>query len=241
VSNVHYVINRVSLFVCPGVVESSDRKGTKYLRVAYTTTTEILLTIDPQDTQQTPPALFERLNESLRLRYPIARVSNLIARALWLSELFKHAAGRHNNSSQSRSSTPSSSGPSCYPCLFGLPLQQYNTLLHYVDQSMSIPRGSVQETDLLYATASSWKSWLPQGTTDTDVSAVQEEEPDPVWMEAMGNYFFGPGEHLFLSPSAMLASDTRSGCRSPLDNGSANIGENSSLSPSAQVYISLPW
>jgi hypothetical protein len=241
VSNAHHVINRVWLFECPGVVESSDRKGAKYLRVAYTTITEILLTIDLQDTQEIPTALFDGLNESLRLRYPIARVFNLIARALWLSEVFKHTAGGHNTSSQSRSSTPLSSGSSCHLSLFGLSLQQYNTLLHYVDQSMSIPRGSVQETEILYATASSWKSWLPQNTVESDLSAVQEEEPDPVWMEALGNYFFGPGEHLYLSPSAVLATETGSGCTSPLDCTAVNVGESSSLSPDTPNYISLPW
>ncbi|KAL3454367.1 hypothetical protein BJX65DRAFT_727 [Aspergillus insuetus] len=209
--------------------------------VAYTTITEILLTIDQQDTQETPTTLFDGLNESLRLRYPIARVSNLIARALWLSEVFKHAAGEHNNSSQSRSSTPSSSGSSCPPSLFGLPLQQYNTLLHYVDQSMSIPRGSVQETEILYATASSWKSWLPQDIVESDLSAVQEEEPDPVWMEALGNYFFGPGEHLYLAPSAVLAPEIGSGCTSPLDITAVDVGESSSFSPYTPDCSSLPW
>ncbi|KAL3471525.1 hypothetical protein BJX99DRAFT_263187 [Aspergillus californicus] len=204
--------------------------------VAYTTTTEILLTIDPQDRQKTPDALFKELNESLRLRYPIARVSNLIARALWLSQLFRHAAEDSNNKSHSRGSAQFTSGLACHLTLFGLTLQQYNALLHYVDQSMSIPRGSAQETEILYATASSWKSWLPRDTAETELSLVQEQEPDPVWMEALGNYFFGPGGHLYLSPSP----ETESGSTSPLDNRAVDIGE-SSLSPSAQDWMSFPW
>ncbi|KAJ0415203.1 hypothetical protein BJY00DRAFT_293874 [Aspergillus carlsbadensis] len=208
--------------------------------VAYTTTTEILLTIDLQDTQKASTAPFKELNESLRLRYPIARVSNLIARALWLSQVFKHAAEGNSNKSHSGSSAQSISGPGYHQSLFGLSLQQYNTLLHYVDQSMSIPRGSVQETEILYATASSWKSWLPHDTAESDLSAGQEGEPDPVWMEALGNYFFGPGEHLYLSPSAVLTSETEGLGASPVDDGAVDVGDSSSLSPGTQDYISLP-
>jgi hypothetical protein len=45
---------------------------------------------------------------------------------------------------------------------------------------MSIPQDSVQETEVLYAAASTFH-------------IVPTQDVTPVWIEAMENFFFGPG------------------------------------------------
>ncbi|KAL4985139.1 hypothetical protein BDW68DRAFT_199001 [Aspergillus falconensis] len=151
--------------------------------IERTTTPYILLTINSQADKKKSRdifVLFNAINRVLGLRYHLTRVSNLISRALWLSQLFKDAvvgcqklAGEPSNSAHSSN-------------LFTLSLQQYTQLLQYIDESMSIPWDSVQETEILYAAASTFQ-------------VPSDEELTPVWIEAMENFFFGPGSLLALT------------------------------------------
>jgi hypothetical protein len=155
---------------------------------AYTTTPYILLSINSQSNvkqSQELLVLFTAVNRALGMRYHLTRVSNLTSRALWLSKLLK------DSSEEEVFDIPRQTN------LFTLSLQQYTRLLQYIDGSMSIPRDSAQETEVLYAAASS----IPRELSDS-VYATEEpvsDELTPVWLEAMGNFFFGPGNGLALS------------------------------------------
>ncbi|KAL4736117.1 hypothetical protein BDV11DRAFT_211553 [Aspergillus similis] len=171
------------------------------IRAAYTTTPYILLSINSQsqseDVAQSPDqdtlVLFSAVNQALGLRYHVTRLSHLTDRALWLCQHLRQAPV---------SSQTSIRGPGAGSIwnIFTLPLQQYSRLLHYIDQSMSIPQGSIQETGVLYAAAA--RSCEAPGTQD---SSRQSREPTPVWMEAMENFFCGPGRSLSLPSSSSLS------------------------------------
>ncbi|KAL2813411.1 fungal-specific transcription factor domain-containing protein [Aspergillus granulosus] len=157
---------------------------------AYTMTPYVLLTMDSQsDSKKSREimVLFNAVNQTLSLRYHITRVSNLTSRALWLSRLFKGASMRDEAEAETLSEiTPRSN-------LFTLPLQQYTRLLRYIDESMSIPQDSLRETEILYAAASA-----AQELSLHDTSELPTRELTPVWIEAMDNFFFGPGSALSL-------------------------------------------
>ncbi|KAL4736103.1 fungal-specific transcription factor domain-containing protein [Aspergillus similis] len=160
---------------------------------AYITTPYILLTINSQsDSQKSRElrVLFAAVNRTLSLRYRLTRVLNLTSRALWLSRMFKDALGECQGTLEH---WPESARRS----VFTLPLQQYTRLLQYIDESMSIPRDSVQETELLYAVASPPQELSSHSPSSPDSSCVGEEFM-PVWIEAMANFFFGPGNALTL-------------------------------------------
>ncbi|KIA75425.1 hypothetical protein HK57_00069 [Aspergillus ustus] len=158
---------------------------------AYTTTPYILLAMNSSpDSKKSREilVLFDAVNRTLGLRYHVTRVSNLASRALWLFQLFKDASTGYAEDtveSEARSN------------LFTLPLQQYARLLQYIDESMSIPQDSLQETEVLYAAAS---------IAHHDTSDLPAEEVTPVWVEAMDNFFFGPGNALRLSACDLDAS-----------------------------------
>ncbi|KAL3496367.1 hypothetical protein BJX62DRAFT_232477 [Aspergillus germanicus] len=144
---------------------------------ACTTTPYILLTINSQSDSKKRReilVLFTAVNRALGSRYHITRVSNLTSRALWLSQRFKDGTIGH----QEVSETSSASNPRSH--LFSLTLHQYTRLLQYIDESMSIPQDSVQETEVFYAAAST-------------SHIVPIQDVTPVWIEAMENFFFGPG------------------------------------------------
>jgi hypothetical protein len=187
-------------------------------RAAYTTTPYILLSINSQSNvkqSQDLLVLFTAVNRALGTRYHLTRVSNLTSRALWLSKLLKESSEnevfdipRQNN-------------------LFTLSLQQYTRLLQYIDGSMSIPRDSAQETEVLYAAA----SFIPR---ELSVYATEEpvnDELTPVWLEAMGNFFFGPGNGLALSL-----------CESPGEEDvDTSVGAQLDCDDSFSRRLQLPW
>ncbi|KAL2813417.1 hypothetical protein BJX63DRAFT_432001 [Aspergillus granulosus] len=159
---------------------------------AYTTTPYILLSINSQSDvkkSQEILVLFTEVNQSLSLRY------HLTLRALWLSRLFKEAlAGGAQGALEDEDPRNSPYQRS----LFKLTLQQYIRLLQYIDDSMSIPHGSVQETEILYAAAAP--------STSREHSLHRAPDPSnheltPVWIEAMENFFFGPGGNVLTLPS----------------------------------------
>ncbi|KAL2787775.1 fungal-specific transcription factor domain-containing protein [Aspergillus keveii] len=166
------------------VIEAVDKLPISI--AAYTTTPYILLSINSQSNakqSQDLLVLFTAVNRALGTRYHLTRVSNLTSRALWLSKLLK------DSSEEEVFDIPRQTN------LFTLSLQQYTRLLQYIDGSMSIPRDSAQETEVLYAAA----SFIPR---ELSVYATEEpvnDELTPVWLEAMGNFFFGPGNGLALS------------------------------------------
>ncbi|KAL4866303.1 hypothetical protein BDV12DRAFT_210583 [Aspergillus spectabilis] len=179
---------------------------------AYTTTPYIVLSITSQshpprpcpDTAQNNEilVLFTAVNRSLGLRYPVTRISNLTSRAIWLSKLFKETPTPQRNTSYHHRD------------IFTLPLQQYTQLLQYIDHSMSIPRDSEQETNVLYAAASAPSlASISNETNGTGLELYsgsysqgqrqnqgQGPEDTPIWMEAMENFFFGPGRVLSFGP-----------------------------------------
>ncbi|KAL5343089.1 hypothetical protein BJX70DRAFT_207374 [Aspergillus crustosus] len=169
---------------------------------ACTTTPYILLSIISQASGQSQNKdillLFAAVNRSLSLRYPVNRILNLTSRALWLSRLFKETPVF---ASAARDRTPNRN------LLFTLPLQQYAQLLRYIDQAMSIPQDSAQETNILYAAAASPCTTLslPRCPDPYLDSLPQDEDADstPVWMEGMENFFFGPGRLLSLTSSTV--------------------------------------
>lgn len=180
------------------------------IRAAYTTTPYILLSIDSQTCwrdvgqNQDTLVLFSAVNRSLGLRYHVSRLSNLIARALWVSRLLKDTQpGVHG-----KLQTQADRGH--HWNIFTLPLQQYSRLLQYIDHSMSIPQNSEEETGVLYAAVSRpWGSGLERISGGLNTCRA-ERELTPVWMEAMENFFCGPGRLLSLPSSNAEKSETSS-------------------------------
>ncbi|KAL3456989.1 fungal-specific transcription factor domain-containing protein [Aspergillus heterothallicus] len=189
---------------------------------AYTTTPYILLSINSQtDTKrgQEVLVLFTAINRSLGLRYQLTRVSNLASRALWLSRLLKESPMARQ--------VPSSGLD--HSNFFTLPLQQYTRLLQYIDESMSIPRDSAQETEVLYAAAAA----SPQVQTSLYRTSEPSPEPAPVWIEAMENFYFGPGGSLLTLPSC-------SAVEVGTDNGPSNVDKEDG-DDIFEAHLELPW
>jgi hypothetical protein len=191
---------------------------TKKASAAYTTTPYILLSINSQSNvkqSQELLLLFTAVNRALSTRYHLKRVSDLTSRALWLSKLLKES------SEEERSDIPRHSN------LFTLSLKQYTQLLQYIDGSMSIARDSARETEVLYAAASS----IPRELSVYATAVPVGDELTPVWLEAMGNFFFGPGNGLALSL-----------CRSPGgEDVETPVGAKWDFNDMFRVSLRLPW
>ncbi|KAJ0418680.1 hypothetical protein BJY00DRAFT_324838 [Aspergillus carlsbadensis] len=161
------------------VIEAVDKLPISV--AACTATPYILLTLNSESDRKKSReilVLFTAVNRALGSRYHITRVSNLTSRALWLSQRFRDGTMGQQEQEQGFPGTLSESTPRSN--LFTLPLHQYTRLLQYIDESMSVPHDSVQETEILYAAAST-------------VEVLPSKELTPVWLEAMENFFFGPG------------------------------------------------
>ncbi|CEL10214.1 hypothetical protein ASPCAL13338 [Aspergillus calidoustus] len=198
------------------VIEAVDKLPLSI--AAYTTTPYILLSINSQSNvkqSQELLLLFSAVNRALSTRYHLKRVSDLTSRALWLSKLLKES------SEEERSDIPRHSN------LFTLSLKQYTQLLQYIDGSMSIPRDSARETEALYAAA----SYIPRGLRAYATPEPVGDTLTPVWLEAMGNFFFGPGNGLALSL-----------CRSPGgEDVETPVGAKWDFNDMFRVSLRLPW